>query len=125
MTNHGGAWGGIMLARSALTHILDDDSLTRHLGDAESRYLVEWLVDRAEKMGKKLEKSTLTGRIRDLSRRGRLIARFVRLWAVDEDIPGATQFAATERLDWPLPDGPRDGWSLMREVLSWESRRLA
>ena len=114
-----------MLARSALAHILDDDSLTRHLGDAESRLLVEWLVDRAEELEKKLDPCTVERRIRDLSRRGRLIARFVRLWSLDEDPRGAVQFAASARLEWPLPDGPRDAWSLMRDVLSWETRRVA
>jgi len=114
-----------MLARSALTSILDDDSLTRHLGDAESRLLVGWLVDRAEELEKKPDKSTLTGRIRDLSNRGRLIARFVRLWSLDGDHAGAVQFAASARLEWPLPDGPRDAWCLMRDVLSWENRRTA
>ena len=114
-----------MLARSALAHILDDDSLTRHLGDAESRLLVEWLVDRAEELGKLLSENALTARIRALCRRGRLIARFVRLWSLDEDLHGAVQFAASERLEWPLPNGPRDAWSLMRDVLSWETRRVA
>ena len=113
-----------MLARSALTHILDDDSLTRNLGDAEARLLVEWLVDRAEAMGKFDEEKRAT-RIRALCRRGRLIARFVRLWSLDDDPCGAVQFAASERLEWPLPDGPRDAWALMREVLSWEKRRAA
>jgi hypothetical protein len=114
-----------MLARSALTHILDDDSLTRNLGDAESRLLVAWLVDRAEELGKLHSDEKQATRIRALCRRGRLIARFVRLWSLDEDPRGAAQFAASERLDWPLPDGPRDAWSLMREVLSWEKRRAA
>ena len=112
-----------MLARSALTLILDDDSLTRHLGDAEARLLVEWLVDRAEELGKSCSEEPLAARIRALCRRGRLIARFVRLWSLDGDPRGAAQFAASERLDWPLPDGPRDAWSLMRDVLSWEKRR--
>ena len=114
-----------MLARSALTLILDDDSLTRNLGDAESRLLVEWLVERAEEMGRLFGEGKLASKIRALCRRGRLVARFVRLWSVDRDPHGAVQLAASERLEWPLPDGPREAWSLMRELLSWETRRIA
>jgi hypothetical protein len=114
-----------MLARSALASILDDESLTRHLGDAESRLLVEWLVDRAEELGQLLTEVALATRLQTLCRRGRLIARFVRLWALDHDPRGAIQLAASERLEWPLPDGPRDPWTLMHQVLAWEMRRLS
>jgi len=39
-----------MVAKELLSPILQDDSLTRGLGDAEARVLVEWLVDRSEEI---------------------------------------------------------------------------
>ena len=58
-----------------------------------------------------------------LRRRGRTLAKFVRLWC-HEDMPGAAaQLAATERVDWPLPDGPVIPWRLMRELVRWENRQ--
>src|SRR5438132_8189550 len=46
-----GRRGGPMQANPLLHHILDDDALTRCLGDAEARVLVEWLVEQAELLG--------------------------------------------------------------------------
>jgi hypothetical protein len=110
-----------MLARSVLNHILNDESLTRHLGDAEARILVEWLVDQAEFLGRTLPVEAARLEVRRLCRRGRAIARFVRLWCVD-DLPGAAaQLAAAEQLNWPLPDGPIEACVLMQNILYWES----
>jgi hypothetical protein len=110
-----------MLARSVLNHILDDESLTRHLGDAEARVLVEWLVDQAERLGETAAPESAAEEVRRLCRRGRALARFVRLWCFD-DLPGAaTQLAAAERLEWPLPDGPIDPCQLMQHIVDWEA----
>ena len=110
-----------MLARWVLNHILDDEGLTRHLGDAEARLLVEWLVDQAECLGETLPAEAVMAEVRRLCRRGRAIARFVRLWCLD-DLPGAAaQLAATEKLDCPLPDGPIEPCRLMQHIVDWEA----
>jgi hypothetical protein len=110
-----------MLARSLLNLILDDEALTRHLGDAEARVLVEWLVDQAERAGETLSPEAVLPEIHQLRRRGRALARFVRLWCLD-DLPGAAaQLAAAERLEWPLPDGPVEPCLLMQHIVDWES----
>jgi hypothetical protein len=112
-----------MLARSELTPILDDEGLTRHLGDAEARVLIEWLVDQAETLSEHLPVEQARAEVQRLARRGRTMARFVRLWCL-EHLPGAAaQLAAAERLDWPLPGGPVEAWRLMQHLAAWESRR--
>ncbi len=110
-----------MLARWVLNHILDDEGLTRHLGDAEARMLVVWLVDQAEHLGETLPAEESLAEVRRLCRHGRAIARFVRLWCFD-DLPGAAaQLAAAEKLDWPLPDGPIEPSRLMQYIVDWEA----
>jgi hypothetical protein len=109
-----------MLARSVLNFILDDESMTRHLGDAEARLLVEWLVDQAERLGETLPAEEVVPEVQRLCRRGRAIARFVRLWCMD-GLPGAAaQLAAAEKLDAPLPDGPIEPCRLMQYIVEWE-----
>jgi hypothetical protein len=111
-----------MLARWVLNHILDDEGLTRHLGDAEARLLVEWLVDQAERLGETRPAEEVLAEVRGLCRRGRAIARFVRLWCLD-DLPGAAaQLAAAEQLHWPLPDGPIEPCQLMQYIVEWEAQ---
>jgi hypothetical protein len=101
-----------MLARPLLTPILEDEALTRHLGDPEARLLVEWLVEQAE----------TGGPVESLCRRGRAIAHFVRLWG-QQRRAAALQLAASERFTWPLPAGPVDPFELMQSIVAWESRR--
>jgi hypothetical protein len=115
-----GVGGGDMLARRELAPILDDEALTRHLGDAEARVLVEWLVEQAESLGEIGSIEQARAELARLCRRGRVMARFVRLWCL-EDLPGAaSQLVAAERLDWPLPDGPIDPDRLMQQLVDWE-----
>lgn len=111
-----------MLARSVLNHILDDEALTRNLGDAEARVLVEWLVDEAEALGAYTDEEALV-EVEGLRKRGRSLGRFVRLWSIDEDRRGAMQLAASERFDWPLPDGPVDPCLLMQQIIWFEARK--
>ncbi len=111
-----------MLARSVLNHILEDEGLTRHLGDAEARVLVEWLVEEAEALGDAAPDDALAEVCR-LRRLGRALSRFVRLWSLDGDRRGATQLAASEGFAWPLPDGAIDACLLMQYVVWYESRR--
>lgn len=112
-----------MLARSVLNHILDDEALTRHLGDAEARVLVEWLVEEAEALGDTHTAEDALQEVQRLRRLGRALSRFVSLWAIDHERGAATQLAATERFDWPLPDGDVDPDVLMQHVTWWEGQK--
>lgn len=108
-----------MIARSLLHPILEDESLTRGLGDAEARMLVEWLVGRSERSAE--ESSGNLGRaIQKWCRRARALSRFVFLWCYQNDHGGACQLAATERFPWPLPCCEVDPCDLMAEILAWE-----
>jgi hypothetical protein len=108
-----------MSARRSLEHILSDEALTRDLGDAEARVLVEWLVEQAERLAARAPEEALAA-VRKLCRRGRAIARFVSLWCLERAPGPAAQLAASERLDWPLPHGPTDPCDLMQRIVGWE-----
>lgn len=112
-----------MLARSVLNHILDDEGLTRNLGDEEARVLVEWLVEEAERLSPPLSDAAALAEVRTLRQRGRALGRFVRLWSIDDDRKGAMQLAASERFDWPLPDGPVEPCLLMQQIVWFEARK--
>jgi hypothetical protein len=110
-----------MLARPLISQILSDESLTRGLGDAEARVLVEWLVERAEELCLKEPEVGADFEMRRLCRRGRAIARFVNLWCLQRLRGAAIQLAATERFHWQLPDDHRiDACELMQDILFWE-----
>jgi hypothetical protein len=105
-----------MVSKELLGPILADDTLTRGLGDAEARVLVEWLVDRIE------EKAghNIRGDVSALCSRARAIARFVHLWCIRADHGAACQLAATERFAWPFPAADADPCDVMLEALAWE-----
>ena len=63
-----------------LSQVLDDEALTRGLGDAEARVLVEWLVDEAERLEQTC--ADAGAEVRRLRRRARALSRFVLLWCV-------------------------------------------
>jgi len=114
-----------MVANPLLSQVLDDDALTRGLGDAEARVLVEWLVERAEELAVERAESEAVGEMRRLCRRGRAISRFVNLWCLQKLRGAAIQLAATERFQWQLPDDHRiDACELMQDVLFWEKTAL-
>lgn len=106
--------------RTLLNPIFEDEGLTRGLGDAEARILVDWLVDRAELIYHKnpVEENTRNelGRI---CRRARSIVKFVVLWS-ESDRGAACQLAATERFAWPLPESEVDPADLMHAILGYE-----
>jgi len=105
----------------ALLHlILSDEALTRGLGDAEARVLIEWLVEQAEELARSASPGA-TERVRRLCRRGRGIARFVNLWC-GGDRAGAYQLAAAERFVWPLPVTAVDACELMQHIVAREQR---
>jgi hypothetical protein len=114
-----------MLVKPLLSHILDNDALTRGLGDAEARILVEWLVERAEDLAEAApSEETAWGGLKRLCRRARAIGRFVGLWCHHHEPGAAGQLAAAERFTWPLPDGPTDPCELMQSILEWEAGNL-
>lgn len=105
--------------RAMLRPILDDDSITRHLGDVEARTLVEWLVDRAEELA---DNPIAREKIRLLCRRAKAIGLFVGLWCYRNQPGAAAQLANAERLAWPLPEPGIDPDALMERILEYESR---
>lgn len=110
-----------MALKTLLNLILHNDALTRDLGDAEARMLIEWLVERTEAHH---AREPLEQRVHDevlqQCRRGRAIGRFIALWCRDRSYGAALQLAATERFAWPLPTRPMDPCDLMQEILAWE-----
>jgi hypothetical protein len=114
-----------MLARPLLAPILEDEALTRHLGDPEARLLVEWLVEQAERLAENCPADAVPCQVERLCRRGRAIAHFVRLWGQKRGRSAAIQLAASERFAWPLPSGAVDPFELMRSIVSWEARPRA
>lgn len=115
-----------MLDRAFLRPILDDDALTRGLGDEEARLLVEWLVERAENLGaSSLADQVRRDRLAKLCLRAKSVSRFVRLWCYDEEHGAAVQLAGAVAMDWPLPAGPEDASDLMARLLRCEEVRAA
>jgi hypothetical protein len=103
-----------------LRPILDNENLTRGLGDAEARVLIEWLVQRAEERHAEAGAGAVPAEVARLCRRARAIARFVGLWCYERAYGPAIQLAATERFTWPLPSAPADPYDLMSDILYWE-----
>ena len=110
-----------MRVNPLLRDILDDEALTRGLGDAEARVLVEWLVEETERLAETAPPELAAREARRLCKRGRAVARFVRLWSHERAWGSALQLAATERFPWPLPDTRLDACELMQEIVFWET----
>jgi hypothetical protein len=111
-----------MLSKPVLSNILKNDALTRGLGDAEARILVEWLVDQAETAAStSTDQTAVETRVEKLCRRGRAIGRFVGLWCHAQARGAAGQLAAAERFTWPLPSARADPCEIMQAILSWEA----
>ncbi|MHB1423683.1 MAG: hypothetical protein ACYC3I_10915 [Gemmataceae bacterium] len=109
-----------MVADPLLHHILSDELLTRGLGDAEARVLVEWLVEQAEDLMRQANSEEAAIAVNWLCRRGRALAHFVRLWCLERARGAAGQLAAAERFAWPLPPSGADPCDLMLALVSWE-----
>jgi len=113
-----------MPAISLFNPILADDALTRGLGDAEARILVEGLVEQAEYLDRVGPPEWVAEQVRRLCRRGRAVARFVALWCQDRDRGAACQLVATERFSWPLPEAWADPCEVMQTIVAWEADLL-
>ncbi len=111
-----------MLTKPLLSYILDNDLLTRGLGDPEARMLVEWLVDQAEQIAAAAPSELAAQeQVRILCRRGRAIGRFVGLWSQPRGRGAAGQLAVAEGFTWPLPPPYADACEVMQTVLVWEA----
>ena len=102
-----------------------DESLTRDLGDEEARMLVDWVTDWAGLLTEAAQDEDDARKlIRRLSRRGKAIGRFVKLWCDPghKERGGASQLAAAERFAWPLPNDAIDPPDLMHHILTWENQ---
>ena len=108
--------------QALLRPILCDDALTRHLGDAEARILVEWLVERAEALAHNVDAEI---RVQALCRRARAISLFVSLWCHRGQPGAAGQLANAERFDWPLTEPEIEADILMEHILSYEGASSA
>jgi hypothetical protein len=114
-----------MLSKPILSYILDNEALTRGLGDPEARILVEWLVDQAEQMAtENPSEGAARAKVQTLCRRGRAIGRFVGLWCHTRSWGAAGQLAAAERFTWPLPTPGADPCETMQAILDWEADHL-
>ena len=114
-----------MLARSLQKQILQNDALTRGLGDEEARVLIEWLVDYAEALA---DLSATEDKARQdwarWCRRARAIVRFVTLWCHEGQRGAAGQLLVTERFHWPLPPADVDPCELMTSILAFETTQI-
>jgi hypothetical protein len=100
--------------------------LTRGLGDAEARMLVEWLVEEADRRATGADGEDATAReVQRLCRWARGISRFVQLWCYRETRAGALQLAASERYQWPLPATWMEPCELMECILAWQTGEVA
>jgi len=105
-----------------LRPIVDNEALTRGLGDPEARVLVEWLVAEAEILAEiDLGEEQLAWEVYCLCERARSLSRFVLLWCYRDNWGAACQLAATERFPWPLPSTAMDPCELMEEILGYEA----
>jgi hypothetical protein len=113
---------GFMAPKSLYTPILDDELLTRGLGDAEARAMIEWLVERSEASHARLSSADqCRHEVARLCRRARSISRFVNLWCHQRLHGAACQLAATERFTWPLPSTDCDPYDVMEVILEFET----
>jgi hypothetical protein len=111
-----------MTPKALYSPILDDELLTRGLGDAEARAMIDWLVERLEANHARLGSLEACGReLQRLCQRARSISRFVHLWCHQRLHGAACQLAATQRFAWPLPSTDRDPYDVMSAILEWET----
>jgi hypothetical protein len=115
-----------MPVSSLLNRVLDDEAITRGLGDAEARVLVEWLVERTERLEDADGDWDAEIEVQRLCRRARAVSRFVQLWCHQRDRGAALQLAAVERFGWPLPEEiDVDAYDLMQAIVQWEEEQAS
>jgi hypothetical protein len=110
-----------MLSKALLHPILDNDALTRGLGDMEARILVEWLVDEADRLSADTQDAEKA--VQQLCRWARAVSRFVYLCCYAREHGAACQLAASERFEWPWPSTDVDPFELMEAILDYRERQ--
>src|SRR5207249_2867963 len=76
--------GGRMPDIGVLSLIVANEALTRGLADPEARMLIQWLVERAERLAAAAPPpEVLEAEVTRLCRRARAVARFVSLWCYE------------------------------------------
>lgn len=111
-----------MNSKRILRPILENEAVTRGLGDAEARILIEWMVTEVERLSARERcLQTVQTAVERLCRRARAISRFVWLWCEPRSRGAAYQLAATERFPWPLPTTTVDPCELMLDILAYET----
>jgi hypothetical protein len=108
-----------------LRQVLQDEAMTRGLGDAEAKMLFQWVTDWTELLIEMApEESQAAPAVQALCRKARAIGKFVSLWTWRDQRGAACQLAATERFTWPLPDDRLDPELVMERILQWEDHHL-
>jgi hypothetical protein len=105
-----------MLPKVLLAPILENEALTRGLGDAEARMLVEWLVEEVDRQAALADDAAVEREVQRLCRWARGVSRFVQLWCYEESRAAAMQLAASEKIEW-LPATWMEPCELMEEIL--------
>jgi hypothetical protein len=115
-----------MGAEPLYRRLINDESITRGLGDMEARMLVEWLVDWADLLEATIpDESDAQKQVSALRRKAKAIGKFVSLWSDSVSKASAVQLAACERLRFPLPPEDYSGDEVMAGILKWEDEHLA
>jgi hypothetical protein len=105
-----------MLTSYQLGSILKDERITQGLSDPDGRCLVERLVEIADALAVQNSGASLVNALQILSRKGRLVARIVRLWSLG-DRPSAIQLAASGGLGEFIPSPTANEESLIDALL--------
>lgn len=109
-----------MQAEMFVSRVLDDEGLVDGLGEDEAGLLVEWLVQRTERIAASArQEADAWKQVEALCKRARSITRLVTLACHDNDKIGAAQLAGRDRLPWPLPAGA-DAHQVLQHILSKE-----
>jgi hypothetical protein len=86
--------------------------------------IVGWLANRAEQIAFIANhESEAWQSVREVCRRARTVAGFVRLWMMPAMRGAALQLVGAERQHWPLPSGDVDPGELMEGILEWIDRQ--
>ena len=114
-----------MATSTLLRGVLDNDALSRNLGDIEAAMLFRWTAEWAELLEENCESTTVAAEaVARLVRRARGIAKFVSLWSWPDSRASAFQLAASEQFRWPMPDANMDADGAMAHILTWEDKHM-
>lgn len=109
-----------MQAEMFVSRVLDDEGLIDGLDEDEAGLLVEWLVQRTERIAASAKQEVDAWKqVEMLCKRGRAIARLVVLACQKNDQAGAAQLAERERLPWP-PPAAADAHQVLQHILNAE-----